>query len=91
MRSRNTLAVTDLPDFIAWAENDGWTTQAPKSHYEAWRGNRDRVTAIIHRRDTTNNGAPLTHLTTWGVSEVLRRQWMVARRAMAARRNQGDA
>lgn len=76
MRTRNQLAVSRLPDFIAWAESKGWATLDPKSPFEAWRGSRGGITAIIHQRLSNDNGTPLTHLTTWGESEKLRQEWM---------------
>lgn len=79
MRSRNKLAVSRLPDFIAWAEASGWFTMEPKSCWEAWRGERHGVTAIVHQRYENNNGGKLVHLTTWGESENLRRKWMKER------------
>lgn len=76
MRTRNKLHVSKLPEFIAWAERLGWQTQDPKSCWEAWRAKRYGVTAIIHQRVANDAGTPLTHLTTHGESEKLRRQWM---------------
>lgn len=79
MRQRNKLAISRLPDFIAWAESGGWFTMPAKGPYEAWRGQRHGATAIIYRRDATNNGGELVHLTTFGESERLRKAWMAER------------
>jgi len=78
--SRNRLAVTALPKFIAYCETLGYAQELPKGDWEVARlvGHGKRV--IIHRRIANNAGTDLTHLTLDRYGEVLFNQWIRDRR-----------
>lgn len=81
MRSRRKLAVHKLTEYIEFAESKGWKVIAPKGSFEAARLKRDGKVAIVHYKRSTNNGNELVHLTTWGQSAKIFKEWMDARNA----------
>lgn len=73
--SRNRLAVTALPKFIAYCETLGYVQQPPKDIFEAARLVGHGKCVVIHRRIANNAGTELTHLTLHGYGEHLFSQW----------------
>lgn len=73
--SRNRLAVTALPKFIAYCETLGWQQETPKGDWEAARLVGHGKRTIIHKRASNEAGTPLTHLTLDRYGEVLFSQW----------------
>lgn len=78
--SRNRLAVSSLPDFIAFAETIGWVSEPPKGDYEVARlrssGGLFKRLATIWRRDSNSAGTTLTHLTMDRNAETLFNHWL---------------
>lgn len=79
--SRNSLHVDKLEDFKSWAKEQGWEVIQPKNIFEALRMQKDGRIALVHRKDRTQAGKPLVHLTVHGVSADLVRDWLRARKA----------
>ena len=77
--SRNRLAVSKLPDLIAWAEGQGWVSEPPKGIYEAARLRHTGRLAIFWQRDSNDNGGALTHLTMDRAGDNLFSQWLKSR------------
>lgn len=73
--SRNRLAVTALPKFIAYCETLGYEQEAPKGDWEVARLSGHGKRVIIHKRAYNHAGTPLTHLTLDRYGEVLFYQW----------------
>lgn len=72
-RSRCTLRVHHLERFAAFCEEQGWQKVEAKGPYEALRMRHpeQRDPLIVHKRDKTNMGGTLCHLTTWGISQKM--------------------
>lgn len=65
MANRNTLAISKIDDFKNWLVNDGWILQETKGICEALRATKQgkKYPLIIYRRNETDSGTDLKHLT----------------------------
>lgn len=70
-RSRNRLAVSKLEHFAAWCEKQGWKRHQCKGAYEVLRMRHEveNDTLIVYKRDASNSGGELVHLTLFGIAE----------------------
>jgi hypothetical protein len=77
-RSRNTLARSKLPEFVAFCESKGWVHEPDGSPYVVLRMRHPdwREPMIVHQKNDTES----MHVTTWGNSADMLRRWMRSRR-----------
>lgn len=80
-RARALLHVDQLRPFADYCVTQGWVEECAIGDYEALRmrhpDTRERL--YVHRKDRTIDGGVLRHLTVWGVSERLARQFITAK------------
>jgi hypothetical protein len=83
--SRNRLAVAKLPEFIAFAEANGWVSEPTKGFFEAARLRHSGRITILWRRLANDAGSELTHLTLDRVGESLFTKWLKEREPVSAK------
>lgn len=85
-RSRQTLAMSKLPEFTAHCVSKGWMVVPNKGDYEVLRmTKKGSEPLIVHGRLEQVFGHGQGHATTWGISARLLQSWL------ATRRNQQNA
>lgn len=89
MRSRCTLARNQLERFKIFCEAMGWAEVPKKGTYEVLRMHHaeQKEPLIVHEKMgkfTQSGHTPTTHLTTWGRSAILVKQFLKAKRFEAA-------
>ena len=77
-RSRNRLHVSKLADFAVFCASKGWTLDDEQG-YEALRMRKGHDLLTVYRRDRTEAGKPLVHLTCWGWSEKMLSRYLIAK------------
>jgi hypothetical protein len=71
MRDRGLLHFSQLEALTEWAKRRGWKEEPSKDAYEVLRLRLGKQCAIFHRKSATKE-----HLTVWGDSERLAREYV---------------
>ena len=76
-RQRNLLHRTHLPLFTTFCAERGWKIEPPRGEYEVLRMRHPAYADVllVHERGKTKNGDVRQHLTVWGVSETMAREF----------------
>ena len=79
-RQRNLLHVRHLTAFTAFCAERGWQGEPLKGEYEVLRMRHPSYADVllVHRRGLTKSGDARQHLTVWGVSESMAREFFGA-------------
>lgn len=90
-RQRNLLHVRHLAAFTAFCSARGWQGEPIKGEFEVLRMRHSAYADVllVHRRGHTKNGDERQHLTVWGVSESLAREFIGATSRRHGRTTQG--
>jgi hypothetical protein len=79
-RDRALLHIKKVEEFARWCEQQGWIREEAQGEFEVLRmrhgSTRERL--YIHGRSSTQMGAALQHVTVWGASERLAREFIRA-------------
>jgi hypothetical protein len=79
-RDRALLHIKKVDEFARWCEQQGWVREEPQGEFEVLRmrhsATRERL--YIHGKSRTELGGALQHVTVWGASERLAREFIRA-------------
>jgi len=83
-RDRSLLHVKHLAAFIGFCEGRGWMRLASCGEFEALRMHNPAMQdpLIVHRKAHTLAGGEPVHLTVWGNSEILAREFIAQSRRL---------